>query len=148
MLICTFIMHPCWALATPNPETWWGFHIYLYHTQCIMLIQSTVNLVLYPPISIFPHGVKSVCYITECLAGIGDCQDSSVKIQEACRPDSSAIKINFLVTENWPKMKLKSVRILLKIIHLASGSHIWSFFAQIICWPKVKVGQLQVKSQI
>ena len=27
-------------------------------------------------------------------------------------------------------MKLKSVQILLKIIHLASGSHIWSFFAQ------------------
>ena len=35
-------------------------------------------------------------------------------------------KINFLATENWKK----SVRILLKIIHLASGSHIWSFFAQ------------------
>ena len=31
-------------------------------------------------------------------------------------------KINFLATENWSKMKLKSVRILLKIIHLASGS--------------------------
>ena len=39
-------------------------------------------------------------------------------------------KINFLATENWPKMKLKSVWILWKIIHLASGSHIWSFFAQ------------------
>ena len=38
--------------------------------------------------------------------------------------------INFLATENWPKMKLKFVRILLKIIHLVSGSHIWSFFAQ------------------
>ena len=37
---------------------------------------------------------------------------------------------NFLATENLPKMKLKSVRILLKIIHLASGSHIWSFVAQ------------------
>ena len=39
-------------------------------------------------------------------------------------------KINFLATETWPKMKLKSVRILQKIIHLASGCHIWSFFAQ------------------
>ena len=39
-------------------------------------------------------------------------------------------KINFLATENWPKMRLKSVRILRKIIHLASGSHIWSFFDQ------------------
>ena len=34
-------------------------------------------------------------------------------------------KINFLATENLPKMKLKSVRILQKIIHLASGCHIW-----------------------
>ena len=39
-------------------------------------------------------------------------------------------KINFLATENLTKMKLKSVRILQKIIHLASGCHIWSFFAQ------------------
>ena len=43
---------------------------------------------------------------------------------------ATPFKINFLATENWPKMKLKSVRILRKIIHLASGSHIWSFFAQ------------------
>ena len=39
-------------------------------------------------------------------------------------------KIYFLATENWAKMKLKLVCILQKIIHLASGCHIWSFFAQ------------------
>ena len=35
-------------------------------------------------------------------------------------------------------MKLKSVRILLKIIHLASGSHIWSLFAQNQTLTKMK----------
>ena len=48
-------------------------------------------------------------------------------------------KINFLATENWPKIKLKSVRILRKIIHLASGSHIWSFFAQNHMLTKIKI---------
>ena len=58
-------------------------------------------------------------------------------------------KINFLATENWPKMKLKSVQILLKksfIYPLAviSGHSL----PKTTCWPKVKEGQLQVKSQI
>ena len=39
-------------------------------------------------------------------------------------------KISFLATENWPKIKLKSVWILPKIIHLASSSHIRSLFAK------------------
>ena len=37
-------------------------------------------------------------------------------------------KISFLATEYLPKMKLKSVLILLKIIHPASSCHIWSLF--------------------
>ena len=36
---------------------------------------------------------------------------------------------------------------MLKIIHLASSSHIWSLFAANHMLTKVKVGQLQVKSQ-
>ena len=50
--------------------------------------------------------------------------------QEACGLIAPPFKINFLATENWPKIKLRSDQILLIIIHLASGSHIWSLFAQ------------------
>ena len=57
-------------------------------------------------------------------------------------------KISFLATENFQKMKFKSVRILLNSIHLASISYIWSLFAENHMLTKGKVGQLLVKSQI
>ena len=52
----------------------------------------------------------------------------------------------FLDTEHLRKRELKSVRILLKIIHLASSSHIWSLCAEIHAMTKSK--SISIASQI
>ena len=64
-----------------------------------------------------------------CFIIIG-CQAMAMSNKRALGQIAPPFKISFLITENWPQMKYKSLRILLKIIHLASSSHIWSLFAE------------------
>ena len=67
--------------------------------------------------------------------------------QEACRPDSSVFRIDFLATKKVNKRQFKHCS---KSLIWPLGSHSWSLFAQIHMksLPKVKSGQIGVDSNI
>ena len=70
----------------------------------------------------FIQTLVTACTVSEILAQI----DNKRPIGLIAPP----FKIKFLATENWPKWNWSRFVYCKKIIHLASGCHIWSFFAQ------------------